>query len=286
MLYKIANKSFILEVNSYGAEANSLVYNSLDILRKKDEIWGRIAPLLFPIVGCLKDGYTIIDGKKYSITKHGFLRDHDLKLVEKTDSKITLVDRYTIDTLKMFPFKYEAYVTYELFDNSVKTTIKIKNVDNVSFKYNIGGHPGFRCPLYDDESFEDYRIVFDREESFYTPTYENDLWNFKKPNYTFDKVKEIKLDYKYFIPDAFVVKGVKSRTVSLLNKKSKGIRFHFDGFNTIAFWTKPNNKYLCFEPWNGYDDLVCSDHDYNKKEELIEIKPGEEKEVSYTIEVI
>ena len=286
MIYKIHNDNFVLEVDSHGAEACSLVYNGLKILRTKDEVWGRSAPLLFPIVGCLKDNYTIINNKKYNLTKHGFLRDHEFKLHSISDNKITLVDKYNESSLMMYPYKYEAYVTYELFDNNVKTTIKIKNIDNVSYKYNIGGHPGFNCPLYKDEKFSDYRIVFSKEESFSTPSYYDGLWDFNNPAYTFSNVKEIKLDYKYFKPDAFVIKNIKSREVYLLNKENKGICFKFNGFNTLAFWTKPENKYLCYEPWSGYDDLVNSNHNFLEKDDLIEIKPGEEKEVSYIIEVI
>ena len=286
MLYKLSNDSLLLEVNNHGAEVNKLIIDGVSIIRTKDEVWGRSAPFLFPIVGCLKDGYTIINGKEYHITKHGFLRDHDLKLLSKSNNSLEFIDKYSDESLKMFPFKYEAYIKYELLNKAVKTTIKIKNVDEVAFSYNIGGHPGFNCPLFDNEAFEDYRIVFEKSETFDAPLLANDLLDFSKPVHSFNNIKEINLDYKYFIPDALVLKNVKSKVVSLLNKEGKGIRFSYDGFQTIAFWTKPKNKYLCIEPWNGYDDLVSSNHIFSQKAELIEIMPGEEKEVSYTIELI
>ena len=286
MLYTINNDHIKLEVDNHGAEVNSLIINGLSIIRQKDEVWGRSAPFLFPIVGCLKDGYTIINNQKYNITKHGFLRDHDLVLVSKTSDSLIFMDTYNDSSFKMFPFKYELYVTYKLDGEKLVTTLKVKNIDKVSYKYNIGGHPGFRCPLNEDEEFSDYKIVFEKEESFVTPSYPDGLMDFNNYLAKYDHIDHIDLNYKLFEIDALVIRNIKSRTVCLLNKVNKGIKFSFKGFNTLALWTKPNNKYICLEPWCGYDDLIYSNHSFDTKADLIEIKPGEEQEYSYIIELI
>ena len=286
MIYSISDDFIKLEVDNHGAETSKLVINGLNIIRQKDDVWGRSAPFLFPIVGCLKDGYTIINDKKYNITKHGFLRDHDLTLVSKTKDTLAFIDTYNDTSLKMFPFKYELYVTYKLINNGLITTLKVKNIDNVSFKYNIGGHPGFNCPFNNGEDFNDYKLLFEKEESFATPSYPSGLMDFNNYLAKYDKINEINLDYKLFEVDALVIKNIKSRVVYLLNKNKKGIKFTFNNFNTLALWTKPYNKYICLEPWRGYDDLVDSNHLFDTKADLVEIKPGEEKEYSYTIELI
>ena len=286
MLYSISNDFIKLEIDSHGAETSNLIINSLSVIRQKDEVWGRSAPFLFPIVGCLKDGYTIINNQKYNITKHGFLRDHDLTLVNKTNDSLVFLDKYNASSLKMFPFKYELYVTYKLINNGLITVLKVKNIDNVSFKFNIGGHPGFRCPFNKDEKFDDYRIVFEKEESFASPSYPEGLIDFNNYLYKFDNIKELDLNYELFEVDALIIKNIKSRVAYLLNKNNKGIKFTFENFNTLALWTKPKNNYICLEPWCGYDDLINSNHDFNTKADLVEIKPGEEKEYSYTIELI
>ena len=286
MIYSISDDFIKLEVDNHGAETSKLVINGLNIIRQKDDVWGRSAPFLFPIVGCLKDGYTIINNQEYNITKHGFLRDHDLILIDKTEDTLTFKDTYNDSSLKMFPFKYELYVTYKLINNGLITTLKVKNIDNVSFKYNIGGHPGFNCPFNNGEKFNDYKLLFEKEESFATPSYPSGLMDFNNYLAKYDKINEINLDYKLFEVDALVIKNIKSRVVYLLNKNNKGIKFTFNNFNTLALWTKPYNKYICVEPWCGYDDLVDSNHLFDTKADLVEIKPGEEKEFSYTIELI
>ena len=286
MLYSISNDHINLEVDHHGAETAKLVIDGLSIIRQKDEVWGRSAPFLFPIVGCLKDGYTIVNNGKYNITKHGFLRDHDLVLVSKTNDSLIFRDTYNDLSLKMFPFKYEVYVTYKLIDSVLKTTIKVKNIDNVSFKFSIGGHPGFNCPFNENEEFSDYKIVFENEESFASPSYPEGLIDFNNYLFKFDNIKELDLDYKLFEVDALIIKNINSRVVYLLNKNSKGIKFTFENFNSLALWTKPYNKYICLEPWCGYDDLINSNHEFGTKPDLIDINPGEEKEFSYVIERI
>lgn len=283
MIYSINNGFIKLDVDNHGAEAIRLFFHDLNLLRTKDDVWGRTSPILWPIVGNLKDKYTIINGKTYEMKNHGFLRDRDWEVVKHDNNRLVLVNYYDDETLKRFPFKYKAQMEYVSNKESLKVIIRIKNIDEVDFCYNIGAHPGFRCPLFDGEQFEDYRIVFKNKETFDAPSYKKGLWDFNKPAFIFKNAKEIKLDYKYFQIDALVIKNIKSKEVSLLNKDNHGIVFRFNGFNTLAFWTIPNNQYICFEPWNGYDDLIDSDHEFVKKDDLIYIKPNEEKEVSYEI---
>ena len=287
MIYKIKNKYLTLEVDSEGAEAIHLVYKGINYLRERDEVWDRTAPILFPIVGRLKDGVAYYEGKKITLGVHGFAAHRHFNLKEITEDKITLSDRYDEETLKLYPFKYEIEVTYALNNKSYSTIIKVKNVDKVSYKYNIGGHPGITCPLFKGEEFNDYRIVFNKKETFSSPSiFKGCMLDFDHPYVEFDSINQIDLDYKYFLVDAIVNRNLKSDRISLLNKDDHGITFTYNGFNTIAFWTRPGSKYLCFEPWCGYADLYNTNQDFLTKPDLIEIKPGEEKEVSFNIEIV
>ena len=287
MIYTIKNKDIEMTIDSFGAEALSIKCKGVDYLRTRDEVWNKTAPILWPIVGRLKDKWAMYDGKKLQMEVHGFLSKREWKLLELNTSSITFSNKYDTDTLSQYPFKYEAYVTYALNGKNVETKIKIKNIDEVSYKYNIGGHPGFKCPIFDGEEFEDYRIVFNKKETFASPSIvDASMLDFDHPAAEFIDVDHIDLDYKYFAVDAIVNKNLKSSRVCLLNKNGKGIAFTWKGFNTLAFWTRPGSKFICFEPWKGYADLYTTDHDFLKKPDLVEIKPNEEKEVSYNIEIL
>ena len=287
MIYTIKNKYLTLEVDSLGAEAIHLVYKGVNYLRERDEVWDRTAPILFPIVGRLKDGVAYYNGKTIKLGVHGFAASRNFKLKELKEDSISLIDQYDEETLSVYPFKYELEVTYKLVKKSYETIIKVRNIDSVSYKYNIGGHPGIVCPLFKGEEFNDYRIVFNKKETFKSASIVNGcMLDFDHPYVEFEGIRQIDLDYKYFLVDAIINRNLKSDQICLLNKDDHGISFTYKGFNTIAFWTRPGSKYLCFEPWHGYADLYDTNQDFLTKPDLIEIKPGEEKEVSFNIEII
>lgn len=287
MINILKNKYISLEVDTNGAEAIHLYHKGVSYLRERDEVWNRTSPILFPIVGRLKDGYAMYDGKRIVLSVHGFIASREFKVLEKSDERIVLFDRYDDDTLKLYPFKYEMKVIYQLNGKSYDTIIYVKNVDDVSFKYNIGGHPGINCPLFKGERFEDYRIFFNKKETFKSPSLaEGGTLDFDHPYSEFINIDQINLDYKYFLIDAIVNRNLKSDKIYLLNQNDHGIKLTYKGFNTIAFWTRPGSKFLCFEPWKGYADMYNSNHDFLTKDDLVEILPGEEKEVSFNLEIV
>ena len=171
MEYTIKNQELTLTISSHGAEMQQLTNkDGLNYLRTKDEYWNRIAPFLFPIVGKLRDLKTMINGKEYHMNQHGFLRDQEFRTLKHEENKIELVQESTNETKAMYPFTYEAHIIYELKDKTLVTTFNVTNKGNEAMPFNFGGHPGFKCPLYPNEKFTDYTIVFEKEETFNAPT--------------------------------------------------------------------------------------------------------------------
>lgn len=288
MDYSIKNNYLELIVSSHGAEMQSLVSSEgINYARDIDQYWNRHAPLLFPIVGKLKDSKTIINGKEYHMNQHGFLRDQEFKVYEQKDDEITFINRYSEETLQMFPFKYCVYVTYKIVDKTVHTIFKVVNDDTEEMVFNYGGHPGFKCPIYDNEKFSDYRIVFEQEENFEAPTVvlENGTLDYDH-TISYHNIKELNLDYKYFDIDAICIPDIKSKSVSLLNKENKGIKFDFSGFPMLAIWTKPNAPFICLEPWIGHADVYNSTYQFCEKRYLIQISSHESFSATYSITII
>ena len=289
MEFKISNEYLELVVSSKGAEKQSLISKQTNInyLRDVDGFWNRKAPLLFPIVGKLRDLKTFINNKEYSMNQHGFVRDQEFELYSQTENKLVLVNSYSEETLKMYPFKYKVYVTYTLNGKQLDTEFKVVNEDYQVIPFNYGGHPGFRVPLYENETFEDYKIVFEKEENFDAPTVmlENGTLNFVN-TVKYEKVKELQLNYKYFEIDAIVNPKIKSQSVKLVNKDNKGIKFDFIGFPSLAIWTKPNAPFVCLEPWIGYADHHDSNYQFIEKDNMQFLNPECEAKATYSITVL
>ena len=74
-LFQISNDKITIQVDSLGAELKSLksLPDGREYMWQGDPAyWGRTSPVLFPIVGGLKDGRYRVDGREYAMGQHGF----------------------------------------------------------------------------------------------------------------------------------------------------------------------------------------------------------------------
>lgn len=280
-----------INVNEIGAELKSLKVEGKEYIWCSDpKYWRRSAPFLFPIVGSLKNKETIIEGKKYPLAQHGFLRDQKFTLKEEKDNEIVFENDYSKETLTHYPFKYHAEVKYVINteNDSLDTIITIKNIDEKEMYFNIGCHPAFNCPINEGEKFEDYRIVFEKPETFNLPLVcDGGLLDFNTGVYNKENITEIKLDKEIFTIDTILIKDVKSKSIKLLNEDNKGIEFSYPEFSTLAIWTPYNDaKFICLEPWIGYNDLVDTNSEYKEKADLVYLKKDESFACKYTIKII
>ncbi|MGI6710329.1 MAG: aldose 1-epimerase family protein [Bacilli bacterium] len=286
----IENKYLKARIAVKGAELKSLIYNDKEyIWPGQDGIWNRSAPLLFPIVGSLKDKTTYINSKPYSMSQHGFLRDQKFSLLKCKKNEIKLVNLYDDNTLKMYPFKYKAVVTYKLFGKKIRTQIEIFNLDMEELPFNIGGHPGITCPIYKNETFEDYSIIFQKKETFNAPSVnEKSLLDFDKVYCSYENLKKLPLKYSYFDIDAIIIPEVKSSKVKLFNKSNKGIEFNFPKFKSLALWTAPKKEanYICLEPWIGYADKANTKQKFIEKDNIIKLKQAQKFKIYYDIKIV
>lgn len=290
-MYTIKNSYLTAQFKSVGAELISLKSSKgLEYIWQRDPYyWNGSAPVLFPIVGNLRNRKTIIKDKSYTMNIHGFLRDQQFEVLHQTEDEISFVNTYSADTLSIYPFKYKIIISYFLIDNLLRTKYYIINEYEELLPFNIGGHPAFNCPLYSYEMFSDYTIYFENEETFSSPRIEkNGTLNFDVVSCRYQNLKSLSLNHKLFDIDTIIIPRVKSKFVSLLNKNKKGINFYFPRFITLAIWspTKKEAPFVCLEPWIGYGDRYNTDYDFMKKDNLVKLRTLEEFSVYYDIEII
>lgn len=74
-----------------GAELTSIFNKeqNYEYLWQAGTLWAKHSPVLFPIVGVLKDSKINIYGKDYKMTKHGFARDCEFEVFEANKNQIT-----------------------------------------------------------------------------------------------------------------------------------------------------------------------------------------------------
>lgn len=270
-----------------GGELISYKKNGKEYVWTGDEkYWPGRAPALFPFVSSLADNKTIIEGKECCIpTRHGFVRQSELALIESSDTKAVFELRESADTLANYPFKFSFKITHEISENGFSTLFTVTNKDNRTMPFCIGGHPGFLL----EEGIEAYKLVFEEEENC-------DIGHVDEncrycDDYVIEKKlcgKEWQLEYKDFDIDALFVKKVKSNKVSIVNKETNETHLTFDytGFKELVLWTAPGKEspYLCLEPWNGLPPMLDESGKFEDKPHIINLAPGEEYSVGYKVE--
>ena len=289
MLKALENKNIKIEVSENGAELKSLKSDGIEyIWYSRPEFWRFCAPFLFPIVGTLKDKETFINGKLYKIPQHGIVRTQKFDYLGTTNNVMSFVNKYSDESLEIYPFKYQFNVDYILDDNSLTTKITITNLGKEEMPFNLGGHPAFNIPLYEGETFEDYSVYFEENETFNSPkVMSNATLNFDESAMERVNINKIDLKKSLFDIDTIILPKIKSRSVKLLNKDMKGIKFSFKEFNTFAIWTPYNEApFVCLEPWIGYNDHHDSNKEFKTKDNLVFLKENESFTASYTIELI
>lgn len=290
-MHTIKNDLLQIKVKSVGAElcAISALNNTNEFLWHADpNIWGSHAPNLFPIIGCMKNDSYLYNQSTYNMPKHGFLRHNkDIKIKSQTENDITFILRSNESLYKMYPFLFEFEISYSLNDNLLIVNHNVKNLDNKTLYFSLGGHPAFNCPLHKDENYSDYHLEFNEIEnsSSYLLNLDTGLvTNQTKP--IFKNSNKIALYGELFNEDALIFKDLKSRKVDLVhNSKGRVLSVEFKDFPYLGIWAKPQAPYVCIEPWLGIADSEHTNQKLEEKEGIIALESNAGFNASYSIEI-
>ena len=274
-----------------GAELTSIKYNSEERLHQGESVldkegkvfWKRHAPVLFPIVGSLKNNTTYIDGKKYQMSQHGFARDMVFDIVNISEREHTYVLKYNEDTLKMYPYKFELYISYIIEDNKLTIIYKVKNLDIRPIYFGIGGHPAFIIDLKNNK----YKVEFENAENNIKfsqldaglISYKNNYIN----NSLMSNNRCIEIRKDTFSHDAIIMSGLSSRKLRLYENNIEKLEFEFGQFKYLSLWSKKYAPFLCIEPWQTTADYTDSNQDFILKKDNIKLEVNEEYKCSYSI---
>lgn len=149
-MYSIENNKLKVAIKKTGAELckiTSVKNNTEFMWDGNPDIWNGTAPNLFPIIGALKENSYMYENKIYTLPKHGFVRhSEDIELFEETKNSLTFKLSYNDGLLKIYPFKFEFYITFKLIDNTLEISHTVKNTDDMAMYFSVGGHPHLNVP--------------------------------------------------------------------------------------------------------------------------------------------
>lgn len=291
-VYTLKNEELMVEVKTEGAELISIKdkKKQTEYLWCGDsKYWGRRSPILFPIVGSIKNKEYTWRGKVYTMGQHGFARDCEFIMTQQQEQEIWFSLSANDETKKIYPFEFTLNIGYRLDGRKVTVMWKVENKDETLLPFSIGGHPAFMCPVDGNGKQTDYYIITDAREKLIYGGIDMESGLLVR-----DIKNTLELDYEgafnitdtLFDNDALVVENNQIHKLCLATADKKPyVTMKFD-MPLCGIWSpaKKNAPFVCLEPWCGRCDASDFDGELDEREYGITLKQGEVFEQSYELE--
>lgn len=283
--YTIASDHLRVSVKAHGAELCRFQAGALDLLWEGDPaVWSGQAPVLFPVVGALKQGRLLHQGKAYPMPKHGFARRLPFRLVRLTGHSccLRLVD--DPGTRASYPFPFQLDVTFEIDGPELNVRYELHNPGDLDLPASFGAHPAFRWPLIPDCPKEAHWVEFEKAEADLLPgvTGEGLLTAPCRP--TPVRARHLMLSDDLFAEDALVFSPVQSHRLRYSAPGAPVLEVAWEGFPQLGIWSKPG-AFLCIEPWRGFASPVDFDGEFADKPGVFTVSPGATVAAQFTVKV-
>lgn len=289
-MHILENNNLLIQVNNKGAELSRVYLKSTnkEILWCGDNTyWGRHSPILFPIVGRLKDNETIIDNNVYKMNQHGFARDMNFELINITDTSLTYKLESDTTTKTCYPYNFELLITYTLGESFIDINWKVMNKTESDMYFSIGAHPAFNIPFDKTDTLDSYYLKFKSIDKVNSYSLDGPFVCSKE---LINNLEYLNLKPELFKNDALIYDNVYE--ISICSKNTnQSVNVKFVNFPFVGIWSpyyKENNSiapFLCIEPWYGIADSVSSNKDYKSKLGINRLASNEVFEISYQIEI-
>lgn len=289
-IYSIQNSEITVTINSIGAELISLKKENREyIWQGAKDMWSHHSPILFPIVGGLKDNEFIYKNKTYSLPKHGFASKSDFALKKQSSNELIFELINTSSTMDVYPFAFKLTVTYNISNSSLKTSYNVENLSDVSNMYfSIGAHPAFNCPILKGQNRNEYQLVFDKRLK--------PLVQMRRDNMLVDEFRQVfkdegilNIDDHLFDDNALIFSPNPFSSVELRHEPTQRsyLKIDFENFPYLGLWSSLNKEsispFICIEPWYGINDNLNHNKKIEEKKGIIKLLPKEEFNCSYSI---
>lgn len=277
----IQNQAIKAVIKTKGAELSSLQKEGKNYIWEiNSEFWNKTSPILFPIVGALKNNEYFHEGKVYKLSRHGFARDFEFEVIENSENAVVFSLKSNEETLKVYPFHFELQLSYILEDSKLVVKYEIINHSSEKMYYSIGAHPAFNI----DGNFEDFSLIFDDEKDLETYKLEQDLFSGKTEILKLNG-NVLPLQYELFEEDALVFKNFATKSLTLAKNNESVMKVSFPDFPYLGIWTKKDAPFICIEPWLGIADNANTSGKIEEKEGIQILENNSKKQIAWSVEL-
>ena len=285
-IISISSNSLTASIDTMGAQLMSLRKGESEYLWQGDSNWWpRRAPILFPIVGVLKNGNAESAEGTVTLARHGLARLNQFEVVEQSVSSVTLQLKSTEETRKSYPYDFELKLIFSVAGDTLTQTYEVTNPANVVLPFTLGAHPAFNIPIPDVEasSLDQYHLSFTRSWTSYGPSITDDgLCDYTTPQKLIVDSDTLPLSWELIdCEKTITLEDVPDRRITLAanaeaSSETHGIQIDFEGFDYLGIWSAaPGCPFVALEPWCGIADTVDCDGIFEHKPGIISLEPGQ-----------
>lgn len=289
-IYELIGKEVAIKVNSFGAELISLVdlkTNQEYMWEGDSKYWGRVSPILFPLVGKIKNQQYKYKGKVYNPKPHGFARDMEFNLEKHTEDELLLSIESDEETLKVYPFVFKFYIEYKIEGRVVKVSFKVENKGNETMYFSLGAHPGFKCPLNKNEKRSNCYIKLHNKDNVRSRivNLDNGLVTNQYIDWNLEKGL-LPIDDNLFDKDALVIENQINQVSLADSNKETYITLKMDA-PVYGIWSAviPGSPFVCIEPWFGRCDAEDFEGEFQDREYQNRLESQKQFNTFYTITI-
>lgn len=276
-LVSISGERLTARINPLGAELWSLTdaAGAEYMTDANPAFWSGRAPLLFPIVGALSGDTLRLDGREFSMPKHGFARRSAFAPVhaEGAEARFRLTD--SPETRAVYPFGFVLEMSFRIEGMTLRMEASVFNPNVEPLPFSFGFHPAFAWPLPGGFPKQDHKLVFEKAES---PTLRQlnrnsgELSPSSVPSPA--NARELRLSEDLFRNDALIWDVFESKSLTYGVDGGTSLDIAFPDTTSMGVWQVPGARYICIEPWQGYADPEGFADDFRDKPGVVLLDPG------------
>ena len=265
----LENDALSVRVSSKGVELQSVVRDRVERMWCADPaVWGRHAPLLFPLIGRLRDGWYAHEGERVEAPMHGFCRDREFAAERVSGTHARFETASDAGTRAVYPFDFRLRVDFSLEGATIVKTHTVENTGEAPMPFELGGHEAYATRLLPGEHMADYFARFEGA----------------KIEVPLEAGRLTKTPEQLGI-DTIVLENVPGSRVTLASTANPyEVEVEFPDFPYLGIWTKAGQddaRYLCLEPWSALPDAHFSPRELAEKPGVRVLAPGERATLAY-----
>ncbi len=287
MRYYLENEIIKAEFDSFGGELKSVIRKDSNreyMWYGNPKYWGRTSPVLFPIVGTLRDNTYRFGGQEYRMSSHGFARDMEHTMVSITENEIWFELKETPATLEKYPFEFVLNLGYRLEGDRLEVLWKVTNPSDSDMYFSIGAHPAFLCPIHGEKNKAGYYLAFDGVDEIKHHGNKGGLAVHEDLTLELSGGR-VKITEGFFDRSTYMIEGRQAGVVAIEDQEGK--RFIEMDFDTplFAIWSAEgkNAPFICIEPWFGMCDWEGFTGTFDEKAYMQKLAAKEEFKASYGV---